>query len=227
MLNIQETASTAIDTRFQDARARSQLYLLLARIFQSEIDKSFFEHLNDPEIKDTLESLDIDLDPLNSDQDPEHILEILREEYAYLFLGPGKHIAPYESVQLKRGAGLLMGKETVEVCQFIKDAGFDFTASDGKIPDHISIELEFLGHLAEAEAKALEADKMVEYLAYIGWQHKFITTHLGKWTPDFSRRVKARASVPFYKSFAAILPRFIASEKAWLGKTMHDQMGGE
>jgi len=210
----------------QEARSRSQLYLLLARVFATEMDRSFLDQMKDEKIQTVLKSLGIDLDPINRDDDADGVIDFLAEEYAYLFVGPGKHIAPYESVQIKRGSGLLMGKETAVVCQFIKDAGFDFLNRDGKIPDHISIELEFLGHLAEAEAKALDANEMDAYLSCIGWQHKFITTHLGKWAADFARRVKERASVPFYKSFASILPRFLASEKAWLGKTIHDHRGG-
>jgi len=223
--DIQTGSSSDRDARQQEARSRSQLYLLLARVFASEIDRAFLEHLNDEQVQIVLKSLEIDLDPVNRNDDMDGILDFLAEEYAYLFVGPGKHVAPYESVQMKRGTGLLMGKETAVVCQFIKDAGFDFLNADGKIPDHISIELEFLGHLAGAEAKALEDNKMDAYLSCIGWQHKFITTHLGKWAAEFARRVKERASVPFYKSFASILPRFLASEKAWLGKVLNDEGG--
>ncbi len=202
------------------AFSRRMLYLLLARIFAAEADRPLLAELGRPEIRGVLKELDIETGLADNSGRRGDIIEALGEEFTFLFLGPGKHVAPYESVQLKQGSGLLMGKETVFVSQFIDQAGFDFTPAYGGIPDHISVELEFLGRLAEAEAWALEDNDTERCLAAAGWQHEFISRHIGKWASVFAKRVKERATLPFYPGFARILPRFLATERAHLAAVL-------
>ncbi len=200
--------------------SRRALYLLLARIFAAEADQPLLAELKQPAIRDVLKTLDMEMELAGNSGRRDDSIEALGEEFTFLFLGPGKHIAPYESVQLKRGSGLLMGKETVFVRQFIDQAGFDFTSAHGGIPDHISVELEFLGRLVEAEAKALEGNDTERHLAAVGWQHKFISDHIGKWASIFAQRVRKRATLPFYPGFARILPRFLVTERTYLAAVL-------
>jgi len=220
MLKADEISTNNREDLINGAFSRRMLYLLLARIFAAEADQPLLSELGRAEIRTILKELDIEIDPVANSGRRDNAVETLGEEFTFLFLGPGKHIAPYESVQLKQGSGLLMGKETVFVRQFIDEAGFDFTPAYGGIPDHISVELEFLGHLVEAEAWAMEDNDTERYLAAAGWQHKFISDHIGKWASVFSRRVGKRATLPFYPGFTRILPRFLSGEKAYLAAVL-------
>jgi TorA maturation chaperone TorD len=131
-----------------------------------------------------------------------------------LFLGPGKHISPHESVQLKRGSGILWGEETSVVKQFMMAAGFELDEAANDIPDHISIELEFLSHLSQMEAEAWQADDHQAAAAALGWQHRFVSNNIGKWVGRFCRKVEAAAETPFYAQFARLLRTFVAGEKS-------------
>ena len=193
---------------------RAKLYGLLATVFHQEPAPDLLNQLRSPKFQDLLGEIGIDLgdDFFNDPQD--EVRDRLSVEYTYLFLGPGKHIAPHESVQLKRGSGILWGEETSIVKQFMLAAGFELDAAAHDIPDHISVELEFLSHLSTKEAEAWQADNHQAAAAALGWQHRFVSNNIGKWAGRFCRAVEAAAETPFYAQFAKLLRTFIAGEKS-------------
>ena len=142
------------------------------------------------------------------------IAEDLAIEYTRLFLGPGKHISPHESVQLKRGSGILWGSETSEVRQAYRAAGFDIGEPETKIPDHLSVELDFLSILAREEAQAWAEQDQDRTAKFLHLQHGFITRHLGKWAARFCAKVKEESEFAFYPAFADLLRGFLSGEKA-------------
>lgn len=74
------------------------------------------------------------------------LLEDLAIEYSRLFIGPGRHISPHESVHLKEegGRGLLWGEAAVKVKKFIEFSGLHYKPEYSGMPGHISVELEFM-----------------------------------------------------------------------------------
>jgi TorA maturation chaperone TorD len=202
------------DELARTAMERAKLYGLLANLFRREPGADLLTQLRSPGLHDLLSENGIDLgddffnDPLDDVRDR------LMVEYTFLFLGPGKHISPHESVQLKRGSGILWGEETSIVRQFMAAAGFDLDESANDIPDHISVELEFLSHLSAKEAEAWQADDRAAAAAALGWQHRFVSNNIGKWVARFCRAVETAAQTPFYAEFAKLLRRFIAGEKS-------------
>jgi TorA maturation chaperone TorD len=132
--------------------ARSGFYRLLARIFRAEPDEALMGQIVAPPLSEALAEAGIDMAAILPAAPMGDIIRALAEEYTRLFLGPGKHISPHESVQLKRGSGVLWGPETGIVKRFIGEAGFDYDETYHGLPDHISVELEFLAHLVEQEA---------------------------------------------------------------------------
>lgn len=164
---------------------------------------------------------------LISNQSPRNLmirarLIFWRKNIRGFFFGPGKHVSPHESVQLENGSGRLWGQETSIVKHFIEQAGFNYQNSFHGIPDHISIELEFLGQLASREAAALEKGDEQNATALRQWQFKFINEHLGQWLERFAQQVKLEASSKFYSAFTDLLNAFVTSESDYLKKSVHN-----
>ncbi len=193
---------------------RSRLYGLLANLFRREPDAELLHQLRSPGFRALFSGIGIDLGDDFFNDPLDEVRDRLRVEYTFLFLGPGKHIAPHESVQRKRGSGILWGEETSIVKQFMAAAGFDLDEAASDIPDHVSVELEFLSHLSAKEAEAWQADDHQSAAAALGWQHRFVSDNLGKWVGRFCRTVEAAAETPFYAQFAKLLRSFIAGEKS-------------
>lgn len=196
------------------ALERSKLYGLLANLFRKEPGPELLNQLRSPGFQDLFSETGIDLGDDFFNQPLGEVCDRLKVEYTFLFLGPGKHIAPHESVQLKRGSGILWGAETAIVKQFMAAAGFELDEAVKEIPDHIGVELEFLCHLSRKEAEAWEADDYEAAAAALGWQHRFVSNNIGKWVGRFCREVEAAAETPFYAQFAKLMRSFIAGEKS-------------
>ena len=193
---------------------RAKLYGLLANLFRREPGAELLNQLRSPGFRDLFSDIGIDLGDDFFNDPLDEVRDRLQVEYTFLFLGPGKHISPHESVQLKRGSGILWGKETAIVKQFMAAAGFELDEAVNDIPDHIGVELEFLSHLSTKEAEAWQADDREAAAAALGWQHRFVSNNIGKWAGRFCRAVEAAAETPFYAQFAKLLRTFIAGEKS-------------
>ncbi len=197
---------------------RSQLYGLLANVFRREPSVKFLHQLNTPELVLAFGRAGIDLGEEFKSENFEALAQDLAIEYTRLFLGPGKHISPHESVQKKRGSGILWGVETSAVRQVYHAAGFEIGEKETLIPDHISVELDFLSLLASQEAQAWhELDHVAEILRH---QHDFVSQHLGKWVAAFCAKVRQEADFAFYPAFASLLRGYLAGEKAEIVKRL-------
>ena len=105
------------------------------------------------------------------------LIEDLAVEYARLFLGPDKHISPHESVHHERDGGdwgALWGKSTVEVKKFIESAGLEYISEYSGMPDHISVELEFMQQATSREAQAWESNDSEGALYCLKMEKKFL-----------------------------------------------------
>ena len=198
----------------RSAIERSRLYSLLATVFRHESSIEFLDQIKSLEMAAALANSGIDLGHTFDDSTAAQLVDDLAVEYTRLFLGPGKHISPHESVQLKRGSGMLWGPETSIVRQAYRDAGFEIGESETKIPDHISVELDFLALLTTDEAAAWETDEQGRLMEGLKFQHSFIARHLGKWVSPFCTKVRAEAELPFYSAFAELLQGYLSGEKA-------------
>ena len=201
---------------------RSNIYGLLAAIYRREITSDFLKQLKDPSMLGVFSDLGI---KLNNGflKKPEHeLLENLAVEYARLFIGPGKHISPHESVHHKREDGQwgqLWGSSTAEVKKIIESAGLSYQSEYTGLPDHISVELEFLQQVTLAEEKAWEDGDKNLALSCLENEKKFIEEHLAEWIPDFCDKVINQAESPFYRVMAELTQKFIEFEKNEIGKS--------
>ncbi len=214
LTNSTQTSDVASQYLAKTASERSQLYGLLAAVFRWEPEAGLLDQIKSPALAQALSDCQIDPGLDFFGKAGKNPVEELAIEYTRLFCGPGHHISPHESVQLKRGSGTLWGEETVVVKRTIEAAGFDYDQYFNGIPDHVSVELEYLAKLVSVEANCWRTENYTDAENALGWQHQFIAKHVGKWIPVFCRKVKDQAQMPFYAAFASLLRQFIAGEKA-------------
>ncbi len=118
-----------------------------------------------------------------------------RARYAALFAGPGRpRFWLYESAHR---SGRLLGPETFSVERLYRAAGLNVLGAE--LPDHASLELAFLGYLAEQGAADLEK--------------VFIEKHAGLWLPQLGREL-ARTGDEVYAPLGQLLAD-------WLTEAVH------
>ena len=98
------------------------MYALLAKVFREEPDAEFLARLRDPHNAELLGDFGFSLAPGLQDLSLDELIEDLAVEYTQLFVGPGPHLSPHESVHIESGVvrdGELWGPQTVKVKAFI------------------------------------------------------------------------------------------------------------
>lgn len=198
------------------AEKRSSLYGFLAAVFRHEPSPEFLRDICSAPLCDALADGGVTLGADVLDSDAGDLAEELAVEYARLFIGPGRHIPPYEAAQRE---ATLWGKSTGEVVAFIGVNGFTCAEDYSGIPDHISIELEFMREITLREAVAWKAGDSDEARRCIRIEKEFIRDHLMRWIPSFCEKVIAGASSTFYRELATLTRGFIESEIADFDKS--------
>jgi len=197
------------------ATARANVYGLLAYVFREEPSETLLAKLREPEFSGALKAIELSLDEMFDGSPPTKLVEDLAVEFTRLFIGPGSHISPHESMHVKARFGekqALWGKQTVEVKKFMQAAGLKVDDRFGGMPDHLSAEFEFMQKLACEEASAwTEADaEFAGNLLQI--QKRFYDEHLSKWVGNFCDRVIEASEHPFYGKFAGLTKGFLEYE---------------
>jgi TorA maturation chaperone TorD len=205
------------------ARQRSNVYGLLATVYRQEVTSDLLHRIKDPQFLGVLSDLGIQLGDDFFQKNEEELLEDMAVEYTRLFLGPGKHISPHESVHHQRDdtqQGQLWGESTVEVKKFIESSGLDYRSEYRGLPDHISVELEFMQQVTLREEQAWREDDRDGALYCLKIEKEFIEEHLIRWIPIFCEKVIREAELPFYREMAALARDFMESEKGEMNKVV-------
>jgi TorA maturation chaperone TorD len=178
------------------ARARADTCALLARLCLTEIDGPTLALLRRaPPFASTLAGPDVPL------------LAALRAEYAWLFL---LNAVPYESVYVDEALRLNTAA-TEAVAAAYRAGGFRPAGAVGA-PDHVGLELAFLGHLAAAEADALTRGDAAAAAAQRAAQRRFLAEHLGRWAPVWATACQRLARHPFYATLAEVVRDYVLGE---------------
>ncbi len=203
--------------RFQIARARSDIYSFLAVLFAVEPDLTLLRRIRKPDFIQNLSELGIEFEKDLSEKGEREILDEMIQEYTRLFIGPGKHVSPHESVHREK-EGLLWGDSTGRVKTFIESSGLKYRSDFKGIPDHISVELEFMHRLVKAEEEARRKDDPARLEKILDMEKRFVGEHLSRWIPRFTDRVVEAARVDFYRKIATVTKEFILYETEELNK---------
>ena len=148
-----------------------------------------------------------------SGRSPPEVAAELMQEYQRLFAGPYRVEAPpYESCY--RGPGrAVMGEAAVEVLRSYAEAGVALHPGVRDLPDHIALELEFLAHLAAAEAGHWRRRERSRLAACLEREERFLGEHLLRWIAPFAARVAAATRCPFYPALAAAAAAYATADR--------------
>jgi len=190
---------------------RSGLYGFLASIFRTEPTEAVLRRMKEPSFQEALNEAFVNLDDDFHDATEADLAEALAVEFAALFLGPGGHVSPHESVHTK-GGGQLLGNATSAVKNYIEACGFEYDPDHHVLPDHISVELEFMAEVTRQEALAWQEKDLEKVLNCLEYESEFIERHLSQWVPVFCNKVLERAQLSFYRCMAEITRNFMDTE---------------
>lgn len=126
-------------------------------------------------------------------------LSPLREAYTRLIYDSFLPcIPPYESVYCNERH--VMGQQAGAAAEFYREAGLG--VEGGEMPDHIALECQFVGLLAEREAVARQAGQ--DETARQTWEteKRFLKNHLLAWGGKFCADLMALARLDFYRAVA-------------------------
>jgi len=134
-------------------------------------------------------------------------------DFARLFVGPFKLIAPpYGSVYLEKGEKM-MGDSTIDILDVYRKAGLVIDKDFKDLPDHIAAELEFMHYLIYKEVESIQKGEYEEVLKWITMQEEFLKIFLVPWIPEFSNKIIKDAETPFYKALGELLKMFVPGDR--------------
>jgi len=137
--------------------------------------------------------------------------EMLAVDYCKLFIGPGTHLSPHESIVL--GEGQHMGNCAKEVMNTYSEAGFVLNPSEKSMPDHIGVELAFVATLLENEVECLEREDEFGAEKFRELRITFLTNHVAKVLDVLTDYVLEHADYPFYKNLLRFTRDWIEVDK--------------
>lgn len=198
------------------AKHRSDIYGLLAVLYRQEPTRDLLKRVRDPQFLEVLSQWGGELENDFLNRPEGELLEEMAVEYTRLFLGPGRHVSPHESVHHEREDGKwgqLWGASTVEVKKFIEATGLEYKIQYQGLPDHISLELELLEALTRREEEAWAKDDEEGARRCLDVERRFLDEHLLRWVTPFCDKVIAAAELSFYRSLASFTKRFIEFDR--------------
>lgn len=187
---------------------RSYSYGFLSIVYLQEPTKVFIKSLKDSNILNVLNESGLQFDEQITNDVNDKSLNDLVLEYTRLFIGPGKHISPYESVY-RDNEDAFWSETTVKVKNFIESSGLKYSGNWHGLPDHIGVELEFMQRLTCHEKEAWTQQDTKTAIRCLELEKEFIDKHLIQWIPIFCDKVKKESRTAFYREMAELTRKFI------------------
>ena len=198
---------------------RTNIYGFLSIVYQQEPTKEFIKSLRESNILNVLNKSGLSFDEQITNDGSDNFLNDLILEYTRLFIGPGKHISPYESVY-RDNEDALWSETTVEVKDFIESLGLEYSYNWSGLPDHIGVELEFMQRLTCHEKEAWTQEDKKQAIRCLEFEKRLIDEHLSQWVPIFCNKVKEEARTAFYREMAELTRQFIDFDSKLIDKNL-------
>ena len=154
------------------------------------------------------------------DADRASFLDVLRDEYTRLFLGPGKLIAPPWESSYSGGSRQLFQESTLEARKMYVENGVLPSEYRKVADDHIALELGFLAVLGERLLEEVGYGSEKGDLACLSTSAAFLTEHLLSWIPSYARDMAKAQGSGFYQAVINSLLSFAQSDQAFLESLM-------
>ncbi|WP_456474977.1 TorD/DmsD family molecular chaperone [Candidatus Pyrohabitans sp.] len=140
-----------------------------------------------------------------------------QDEFARLFIGPGKPIvSPYQSVYEE---GAPYGKATLRMKEIYAEAEVSKGGDVKEAEDHIGMELAFMGLICNRISSL--GDKG-EILRNLHIQKKFLNEQLLKWVPRFCEDILKSERAFLYRGVAMLTLGFLEEEKRSIEQLIAD-----
>lgn len=201
---------------------RCYLYKLLQRIFGDEPDIALMEVITNTHTKEALQliamtehrrferylSLFEDM-KVQIRQNQGETLEKLMTEYTYLLIGPNKLPAPpWESVYLTKERTLFQ-ESTLKVRRCYLAHNFLPAKYPHEADDHLALELDFMGNLADLTEKGFSAGKINEVKNLLQKQARFLRNHLLVWIDTFAEQIQQSKTHYFYPQMGSLVAEIL------------------
>lgn len=145
--------------------------------------------------------------------DPEYFHRVSLD-FDGMFNVPGANqIFPYESCYTHRNVdgtfGRLWQEPAQDMDRILNEWKIRFAEGWALIPDHVAIELYFMGELCRLRSKAQDSDQNT----LLEWQTRFFQTHLEPWIFDLLNNMEVKAETVLYRNIAKLIKAFLLEEK--------------
>ncbi|RDB55017.1 TorD/DmsD family molecular chaperone [Senegalimassilia anaerobia] len=149
-----------------------------------------------------------------SDED----FETIRADYAYLFVGTRRVIAPvWESVYFNKDR-MVFQHETFEVRSMYQHYGLEVDALSHEPDDHLAYELLFIAHLFDRCEKLAQAGDQSGFERTLADLRSFVVCHPLTWVPKWREIVQRKARTDFYRGYATIVESALRETEAFVNR---------
>ncbi len=138
----------------------------------------------------------------------------MEAEHTALFVLPSG-VLPNEAVYLDKEKRL-GGRVTIGVRQFYESAGLEIDEKSIEMPDHLGMELEFIGFLCKIERESWEKTEIESLQKCVEFQKMFLEEHLLKWVYRCCEKITEKATYGFYKAVANFIIEFMKTEEEYV-----------
>lgn len=196
-----------IKLRINEAQARESAYRFLAQAFVEAPTSAFLQGLRTPDSLMALENLGLNPEDLGILEEEKEVLALMGAAYKELFAA---------STPKKPQQSAFLGEEEVKKLKdFYQGAGFELRQGLKVPPDHLAVELAFMGFLAGLE-KEKWSQEVEGAVALRLVQHQFLKDHLLRWGPKFCEEARDQAAHPFYFYLAELARAFLEQDRTFL-----------
>lgn len=150
----------------------------------------------------------------------------LKSQFTRLFLVPGDScVHPWESPYIGKEV-MLFQESTLDVRHRYREHGF-VAMEFGHFPeDHVSMMLDFLGHLSSRAFEAFGDGCDDEVRRILASQEDFVAAHLLNWLPAFREQLALKDDGGAYRRFADALQAFLELDVRFM-RDVQQQIAGE
>jgi DMSO reductase family type II enzyme chaperone len=201
------------------AAARSRLYDLLARAFAVP-DQPFYQAIREgafaAQVSENLAALPYALALGDGHAVRQQLCEAaghreLQSEYIRLFdVGTPRPPCPLYGGEYKKGRKGVME----ELIRFYNYFGLHPSPRSRDMPDHITIELEFMHFVIFREVAALHHQQ--DRTSYLRAERDFLERHLCAWVPRLRERLQRQQPPAFYAALTRLAEGFLAADLGYL-----------
>lgn len=205
------TGTQMSDSTASTMESRATVYRLLSACYY-EPEKCFLEEGVYTQLRDALNALNCPLAPVAEKMGTNFMTageDALVQDFSQLFMGPFEIPAkPYGSVYID-GENVVMGDSTMAVKACYVEAGFEIAETFRELPDHITVELEFLYLLSFRQAEAISLEDLDALSRYKNIEMAFLENHIGCWLADFCTKIRQHAQTDYYRHLADLTEQFV------------------